>query len=439
MFRSDPDFHSEKELMNDSESELPSESETEIPYHSWVQLQRDKCRAHLKQALSLLSERMFPVEHRLVKENLDELAQYDEFPVHAPILLQELPPPHLLSTMNPNFHRDPDEFRPLPFNLNGDLLPLVREAGETAHRFIHTLDESRLLMAYRNQIHFEDDRKMRMDGLEEVLEEEEEDKKKIATLMESDDVNLRFKGLQRVNAELWNRGVLLCDNQRKADRHALHRRIIAEQRTCRVSEVSAHEISELDEGAMRLFVSYGIKNVLDSDFAIHAASLHVIKSGVEYGDDNLTHFIRKALRFKTELKNDTLIESEADSHSAEEMDRDGIETLVDWEADLVQASKEKVFPGVLRPATDLTQGAILRSLEKELAEKDEELERTRRLTDRKEGMTSELLTENQRKAIMDQPKRVPTLEVTRTFSLLLAPVTLADARSLRSSGRRLGP
>ena len=335
--------------MNDSESEMPSDTEMDIPYYSWIQLQYRKCRDHFSRALSLMSERIFPVEHLQIKQNFDAINEEEEFPMHTHLTIQELPLPHMLATMNPNFNRDPNEYRALPFHLNGDLRPLIREAGETANCFIHTMDEARLLMAYRNQLDHEEDLKMEADDLDEQLQEEEKAKNKIIQLMQSDDVNLKFKGLQRINDELWRRGVLLCNSVRKEERHEIYRRVIARRRECLVSAVSMQEISEMDEADMRFFVSLAIANVLDDDYAIHAGALHVIKSGVEYGDDNMTQFIRRSLRLKTEIKNESYVESETASETSE-LDRDGIETLVDWEADLVQASKEKVCVPLLLPS-----------------------------------------------------------------------------------------
>ena len=125
------------------------------------------------------------------------------------------------------------------------------------------------------------------------------------------------------------------------------------------------------------------------------------------GDVNLTAAVRRDLH---RLYSDQFLESEDeetnapvlvgldvdDSPPLEELERDGMQRLLDFEGDLVEASKKK--------------GGIVRILEKELTEKEENLLAAKQLTERSHVLNSELLTEAARKAIMLKPARVPSAE-----------------------------
>ena len=125
------------------------------------------------------------------------------------------------------------------------------------------------------------------------------------------------------------------------------------------------------------------------------------------GDVNLTAAVRRDLH---RLYSEQFLESEDeetnapvlvgldvdDSPPLEELERDGMQRLLDFEGDLVEASKKK--------------GGIVRILEKELTEKEENLLAAKQLTERSHVLNSELLTEAARKAIMLKPARVPSAE-----------------------------
>jgi hypothetical protein len=128
---------------------------------------------------------------------------------------------------------------------------------------------------------------------------------------------------------------------------------------------------------------------------------------VYIGDINLTAAVRRDLH---RLYSEQFLESEDeetnapvlvgldvdDSPPLEELERDGMQRLLDFEGDLVEASKKK--------------GGIVRILEKELTEKEENLLAAKQLTERSHVLNSELLTEAARKAIMLKPARVPSPE-----------------------------
>lgn len=181
------------------------------------------------------------------------------------------------------------------------------------------------------------------------------------------------------------------------------------------ARVQVAEAAADDHKTLLCIVKVALGLLRDEHRFVKGAALCVLKHAVEYGDDGLTASVRKGLHCVDAGEAIELVDSPpltpgqdagvaggrggdgSGEGGGEKLERVGLDRLLDFEHELVEASKKK--------------GGIVDVLERELTEKENTLEAARQLTDRgKHVMQSELLTEAARQAIMQKPARVPSPE-----------------------------
>jgi hypothetical protein len=209
--------------------------------------------------------------------------------------------------------------------------------------------------------------------------------------------------------------VTLCDVEYRRERHVKFAQMLAEDRQARVQVAEA---AARDYNTLLCIVKVALEQLRDDHRFVTGAVLLVLKHAIEYGDDALTAAVRKGLRC---IDAGDAVDFDDSSPSVLDppvvdggegggggrpggsgqgtptLQRVGLDGLLDFETELVEASKKK--------------GGIVDILEKEQMQKENTLEAARQLTDRgKHEMKSELLTEAARQAILQRPSRVPSPE-----------------------------
>ena len=232
-------------------------------------------------------------------------------------------------------------------------------------------------------------------------------------MAQSRDADERYWALRSLDSMLISLQVTLCDVEIRRKRHKDLATILARDRGARVQ---IKEIAMLDYNVLRAIVKAAVRRLEDEERFNLGAALFILKHALEYGDTNLTAFVRRLLRrlYSQEDLQDSQESQDFPDGLGGEGGREGgagalegrqdqevplerdMRRLLDWEEDLVEASKKK--------------GGIVRILEKELTDKENTLEAAKMLTERKNLLNSELLTEAARVAIMQKPARVPTAE-----------------------------
>ena len=236
-----------------------------------------------------------------------------------------------------------------------------------------------------------------------------------------EDADARFWALRQLDGILVALQVTLCDNEYRRQRHEACARILCQDR--RVPRVAIREVQQRDYSTLKRIVCAAVARIKDEERFVTGAALRIVQHAVEYGDAQLTRAVRRHLRrlfsgeehHEGELDTASSADGEEGGERAdggpavavdagdvegeeeeEELERTGMDRLLDFDPKMMEASKKK--------------GGIVRVLEQELADQENAAEAARQLTERKNVLSSEVLTEAAKLQLMQQPHKIPTNE-----------------------------